>query len=94
MALVSVVAGCGDRCERLCVDVTERVDACSDAPPWGALGAESRRDFQRGCGNEWNREARALSPQELEQALDACEAAAVNLDALDCAEVREAWGLP
>ena len=80
---VALLAGCGtDSCERLCVEVGQRLDTCLDEWPtdWGEVDARSRVDFRRTCEDEWSTVRADLEPRELDDGLDQCEDSSLALD--------------
>jgi hypothetical protein len=77
------LAGCGtDNCERLCVEVGQRMDSCLDEWPtdWGEVDADSRVDFRKTCQDEWSSVRADLEPRELDDGLDQCEDSSLALD--------------
>jgi hypothetical protein len=85
---VVLLAGCGDRCERLCDDVSTSIGACrSDALQWSDLGARSRADFARTCKDDWSLTSQDLGARELELGLAVCRDAQIELETLTCDEL-------
>jgi hypothetical protein len=82
------LAGCGDRCERLCDDVADAVAVCRpNGLSWADLGATSRRSYALECKRDWDETSAALGSRELELSLDVCEDAQDELAALSCDEI-------
>ena len=70
-----LLGGCGtDSCERLCVEVGQRLDTCFDEWPtdWGEVDAATRAEFRRTCQDDWSAVRSELEPRELDDGLDQC----------------------
>ncbi len=91
-----VMTGCGtDSCERLCVEVGQRLDACLEDWPtdWGEVDAANRAAFRRTCQDEWSSVRADLEPRELDDGLDQCDDSSAALsrmarDRTACDELR------
>lgn len=94
LLLVVLGAGCGDRCETLCVAAADRVAECRTPPlAWADLGARSRADFTTQCRQEWDGAYAELEPHEQELALDICRDGLEVLDELTCSEIVALYAL-
>ncbi len=83
------VAGCGDRCERLCREASVKLDACRGSSlSWADLGARNRADFVDQCRLDWDQTSGDLTSSDLAEALDICRIGSDELAALSCEEVR------
>lgn len=88
-----VLAGCGDRCERLCEDLSTRLQRCrTDAWAWEDLGANSRAGFASNCRRDWDTTVGGLGSHEIQLALDVCDASRDELDAMTCDELTALYG--
>ena len=85
--LLCLLAACGDRCERLCRDVSFRLEQCVDEP-WDDLGARNRADFVTKCRAEWDRRSRDLTSSNVSEAIQVCGDARGVLEALSCDDVE------
>ncbi len=82
-----------DRCERLCIDVSLRLDACMDpGMGWEDFDARSRLEYANDCRRDWQTSSNALASRELELALLVCGDTRDQLDAWTCDEVMSLYG--
>jgi hypothetical protein len=87
-------AGCGDSCERLCLQATDRVAECRPAAlTWADLGATGRADFTNRCRQQWDRVYADLEAHDQDVALQLCEDGLDAADALTCDEILALYGL-
>ncbi len=85
---LALASGCGDRCDRLCVDVSRDLATCkTDAVTWPDLGATSRIDFLQTCQDDWDALRTDLDARGVELALDVCEDSSDTLEELTCEEL-------
>jgi hypothetical protein len=85
---------CGDRCERLCADVAERIEECRGAEPWSDFGASRNADWVNRCQSEWDGTSGGLTTRELELALAICAQSQTDLEAMPCDDVIALYGAP
>lgn len=91
--LVMALAGCGDRCERLCDDLSTELQRCrTDAWTWEDLGADNRAGFASNCRRDWGVTVGALGSHEIQLALDVCDASRDELDTMTCDELTALYG--
>jgi hypothetical protein len=89
---IALVA-CGDRCERLCDDVSTRLQRCRTAAwTWEDLGADNRAGFVSNCRRDWDETIGELGSHEIQLALDVCDASGERLDELTCEELTALYG--
>ena len=89
LSALVVLAACGDRCDRLCAELSRRVAECrDDSFGWSDVGARNRADFAQSCRTDWERLRAELDGWEIELALIECGDAHDVLDGLDCEAVR------
>ena len=87
------LGGCGDRCERLCDDVSTRLQRCQTAAwTWEDLGAENRASFASNCRRDWDATVGDLGSHEIQLALDVCDTSRDELDTLTCDELTALYG--
>ena len=88
------LAGCGDSCERLCVQVTDRVATCRPAAlGWADLGATGRTDFTNRCRQQWDRVYADLEAHDQEVALQLRDDGLEAVQNLSCDEILALYGL-
>ncbi len=74
LTALSFAAGCGDKCEQLCVQTANRIADCKpDSLTWADLGARRKEDFANACRTDWDRVSGNLTTSDLREALDVCE---------------------
>ena len=92
-----VLLGCnGDTCYQLCATTAQAVEPCLDE--WGAtwedFDAATRVEWGDRCRADWDRARTELELRQLTAASDACTAAAEDLTALSCDELRALYFAP
>ena len=93
LLVLAALAGCGDRCQRLCGDVADRISTCRpESITWADLGATSRQNFVGECKDAWDRARIDLSASDLRLALEDCDAARQELGTLSCDEMIALYG--
>lgn len=89
VALLLALAGCGDQCERLCREVSVRLDGCmGDVITWPDVGARSRADFVDQCRLDWDRTSSNLTSSDVGEAVDICRDGRRLLQEFGCDEIR------
>jgi len=92
----AVASALDSRCEKLCCDVADALQACMADDPgsltWSDVGASDRRDFARQCADDWDRTSAELTAYELQEATAVCGDSRDGLDAVDCQALRALYG--
>jgi len=82
-----------DRCEKLCIDISFRIDECMDPTmTWDDFGARTRQEYARGCRQDWGSTSNGLTSRELELALGVCGDTRDQLATWSCDEVLALYG--
>jgi hypothetical protein len=94
--LAPLAGGCrsilSDKCDSLCGEVAERIDACRGDAPWSDFGASRRADWISRCQSDWEARSADLSARDLELALSICDDARVTVPGLSCDDVIALYG--